>query len=52
MSEELDPPEERCSFCNKMESEVWVLFTAPGGSICDECVKLLYTLTKKPDDTL
>ena len=35
-----------CMFCNKDENEVKKLFTGRKANICDDCVKIAFTLKK------
>lgn len=36
--------ERRCSFCDRMESEVNILFTGMKGNICDQCIENAHSL--------
>jgi ATP-dependent Clp protease ATP-binding subunit ClpX len=36
--------EKRCSFCDRTESEVNILFTGIKGNICDQCIENAHTL--------
>src|SRR5690606_20862785 len=49
--------EKKCSFCDRLESEVNILFTGMKGNICDQCIENAHHLlqeamvdTKKKDD--
>jgi ATP-dependent Clp protease ATP-binding subunit ClpX len=37
-------PEKRCSFCDRAESEVNILFTGIKGNICDQCIENAHSL--------
>lgn len=37
-------PEKRCSFCDRSESEVNILFTGLKGNICDQCIENAHSL--------
>ncbi|MCD6010237.1 MAG: clpX [Flavipsychrobacter sp.] len=37
-------PEKRCSFCDRTESDVNILFTGLKGNICDQCIENAHTL--------
>ncbi|NDC42171.1 MAG: ATP-dependent Clp protease ATP-binding subunit ClpX [Chitinophagia bacterium] len=36
--------EKKCSFCDRQESEVTILFTGAKGNICDQCIENAYHL--------
>ena len=37
-------PEKKCSFCDRAESEVNILFTGIKGNICDQCIENAHSL--------
>jgi len=37
-------PEKKCSFCDRAESEVNILFTGLKGNICDQCIENAHSL--------
>jgi ATP-dependent Clp protease ATP-binding subunit ClpX len=37
-------PEKRCSFCDRAETEVNILFTGIKGNICDQCIENAHSL--------
>lgn len=37
-------PEKRCSFCDRAESDVNILFTGLKGNICDQCIENAHSL--------
>ena len=41
----------RCSFCNKLQSQVDKLIAGPGVFICDECVELCRSIIEEEGET-
>jgi ATP-dependent Clp protease ATP-binding subunit ClpX len=41
------PPERRCSFCDRPEADVSILFTGLKGNICDGCIENAHTLLQE-----
>lgn len=41
------PNERRCSFCDRVESEVSILFTGIKGNICDQCIENAHQLLQE-----
>ena len=37
-------PEKKCSFCDRSESDVNILFTGIKGNICDQCIENAHSL--------
>ncbi len=40
-------PERKCSFCDRVESEVSILFTGMRGNICDQCIENAHNLLQE-----
>ena len=41
----------RCSFCNKLQSQVDKLIAGPGVFICDECVELCRSIIEEEGES-
>ena len=39
--------EKRCSFCDRSESDVNILFTGIKGNICDQCIENAHALLRE-----
>lgn len=46
------PNERRCSFCDRVESEVSILFTGVKGNICDQCIENAHQLLQEANGGL
>src|SRR5690349_16111859 len=46
------PNERRCSFCDRAESDVSILFTGIKGNICDQCIENAHHLLQEANGTV